>query len=57
MASDGDRSYHMQRVRAELDNAYRSERDDAADAHMRLAAFHMERLRQLDQGSGVAVAG
>jgi hypothetical protein len=47
----------MQRVRAELDNAYRSERDDAADAHMRLAAFHMERLRQLDQGSGVAVAG
>ncbi|HEX8669025.1 MAG TPA: hypothetical protein VF727_11720 [Allosphingosinicella sp.] len=58
MASDGDRSYHMQRVRAELDSAYRSDREDAAQAHMRLAALHMERLRQLDTGSdGSSFAG
>jgi hypothetical protein len=42
-----DREYHVQRARAELDWAYRAERREAAEAHLRLSALHMERVRLL----------
>ena len=42
-----DSEYHTQRARAELDWAYRAENRFAAEAHMRLSAMHMERMRQL----------
>ena len=48
MGSSIDRDYHTQRARLELDLAYRAEHQAAAQAHMRLSALHMERLRQLD---------
>jgi hypothetical protein len=43
--SEADRAYHNERARSELDLAYRAERKDVADAHMRLAALHMARLK------------
>ena len=44
-----DSEYHTQRARAELDWAYRAENRFAAEAHMRLSAMHMERMRQLKE--------
>jgi hypothetical protein len=46
--SEADRAYHNERARSELDLAYRAERRDVADAHMRLAALHMARLKPAD---------
>ena len=43
----GEREYHVQRARAELDWAYRAERREAAEAHLRLSALHMQRVRLL----------
>lgn len=37
------REYHIERARAEFDCSYRAENQFAAEAHMRLAALHMER--------------
>jgi hypothetical protein len=44
-----DREYHTQRAQAELDWAYRAETTLAAEAHMRLSALHMERMRQVKE--------
>jgi hypothetical protein len=40
-----DRDYHIDRARAELDRAYRTDNFAAANAHFRLAALHMKRVR------------
>ena len=42
-----DRSYHVERARAELDAAYRAERSGIAAIHLRLCALHMEQARVL----------
>ncbi len=44
-----DLEYHQQRAREELDRGYRSEHRRVADAHMRLAALHMARLKRQDE--------
>ena len=49
-----DRDYHIDRARAELDWAYRADRDVAAQAHLRLSALHLRRLRDLDESCGGA---
>jgi hypothetical protein len=51
-----DREYHLQRARAELDVAYRAERENVAQVHMRLSALHMERLRQIESDGYAAAA-
>jgi hypothetical protein len=56
MISEMDVDYHVERARAELDSAYRAQHRAAAEAHMRLSALHMGRVKQLDEtcsGSGV----
>ena len=53
-----DRTHHRERVRAELDLAYRAGNRAAADAHLRLSALHMRRLVELDgvePGSGAGL--
>jgi hypothetical protein len=50
MLSDQDRHYHMQRARQELELAYDAERQTVIEAHMKLSALHMARLRQADEG-------
>jgi hypothetical protein len=50
MLSDQDRHYHMQRARQELELAYDAERQAVIEAHMKLSALHMARLRQADEG-------
>ena len=50
----GDREYHVQRARAELDWAYRAERREAAEAHLRLSSLHMERVRLLTRTAKAA---
>ncbi|WP_129791653.1 hypothetical protein [Sphingosinicella sp. CPCC 101087] len=42
-----DHEHHRERVRAELDLAYRAVSPAAADAHLRLSALHMRRLAEL----------
>lgn len=49
MAGMQERDYHMQRAQAELDCAYRAEHRVAAQAHMRLSALHMKRMRQVKE--------
>ncbi len=49
MIYEDDREYHLRRVRAELDLAYRSRISAAAAAHMRLSALHMRALRDLEE--------
>ena len=48
MLKTDDRSHHRDRVRAELDLAYRADSRAAADAHLRLSALHMRRLAELE---------
>ena len=48
MLSQSDREYHKLRAQAELDCAYRAENYKVAEAHMRLSALHMQRLRDGD---------
>ena len=52
-----DRTHHRERVRAELDLAYRAGNRAAADAHLRLSALHMRRLVELDGVEPVSGAG
>jgi hypothetical protein len=52
-----DRDYHMERARSELDWAYRAEGEAVAEAHLRLSALHMQRLRDLDDRCGGAAIG
>jgi len=40
-----DRDYHIDRARAELDRAYRTDNFAAASAHFRLASLHMKRVQ------------
>jgi branched-subunit amino acid aminotransferase/4-amino-4-deoxychorismate lyase len=46
MLCEADRHYHMQRATMELDLAYRAERFAAMEAHLRLSALHMARLKR-----------
>ena len=48
MLSDHERLYHVERARRELDLAYQAEHRAAMEAHMRLSALHMARLKQAD---------
>ena len=50
--SEQDRLYHMERARRELDLAYQAERHAVAEAHMKLSALHMARLKQVDERCG-----
>lgn len=45
--AEADRVHHRERARAELDMAYRAVTRAAAEAHLRLASLHMERLARL----------
>lgn len=45
MLVETSRDYHMRRARAELDLAYRSQCGEAMEAHLRLSALHMAKLR------------
>lgn len=50
---DRDESeYHLERARVELDLGFRSEDCRAAEAHIRLSALHMQRMKELDQACG-----
>jgi hypothetical protein len=52
--------YHVERARAEMDLAYRADSRPSADAHMKLAALHMARAKELDErcnGSGCREPG
>ncbi len=54
-----DTSYHVERARTELDLALRAQNTAAAEAHRKLSALHMGRIKQLDEsctGSGLATA-
>ena len=48
MFKSDDRDHHRDRVRAELDLAYRADSRAAADAHLRLSALHLHRLAELE---------
>jgi hypothetical protein len=50
MLNSADRDYHEERARAELDLAYHAEDKGVAEAHFRLSALHMERVRALTSG-------
>jgi len=51
-----DHEHHRERVRAELDLAYRADSTAAANAHLRLSALHMRRLAEIeDDGSAEPV--
>lgn len=58
MLNIDERDHHRDRVRAELDLAYRAHSRAAADAHLRLSALHMRRLAELDSaGDGRDLIG
>jgi hypothetical protein len=44
-----DEEYHTARARAELDMAYRAERAEVVEAHLRLSSLHMQRARVADR--------
>lgn len=46
MTIESSRDYHMRRARVELDLAYQAEGWAAAEAHLKLSALHMARLRE-----------
>ncbi|PSJ39468.1 hypothetical protein [Allosphingosinicella deserti] len=56
MLSDRDKHYHLERARIEMDLAYQAEHRSVAEAHMRLSALHMGRIKALDESSGSSVA-
>jgi hypothetical protein len=43
-----DREHHWNRVRAELDLAFRADHRAAVSAHLELSALHLRRLSELD---------
>ena len=47
--SDQDRLYHVERARIELDRAYSAEKHAVVEAHMKLSALHMARLKEVDE--------
>jgi hypothetical protein len=44
-AKDGERHYHVARARAELDTAYRTEKQEASERHMQLCTLHLREAR------------
>ncbi len=56
MQTESSRDYHMRRARLELDLAYRAEARAAMEAHLKLSALHMARLRDA-VSAGCAPAG
>ena len=48
VSEDDRRNYHLERACSEIDSSYRAKCNQAAKAHMRLAALHMERLSSLE---------
>ena len=58
MLCDRDKHYHLERARMEMDLAYQAEHRSVAEAHMRLSALHMGRIKALDErcdGSAAAL--
>ena len=49
---DQDRLYHVERARTELDLAYSAEKHAVIEAHMKLSALHMARLKDVDERCG-----
>jgi hypothetical protein len=45
MIQEDDRAYHIRRAQAELDLAYEAVEPAVIAAHMKLAALHMDYLR------------
>lgn len=48
MIFEDEKDYHLTRARAEMDLAYRAPEASAAQAHMKLSALHMARIKALD---------
>jgi hypothetical protein len=46
MQIEAIRQYHVHRARAELDLAYRAKGHAAMEAHLKLSALHMARIRE-----------
>jgi hypothetical protein len=44
-AHNQERHYHVARARAELDIAYRTEKQEASDRHMQLCTLHLREAR------------
>ncbi len=44
-ANDQERHYHVARARAELDIAYRTEKQEASERHMQLCTLHLREAR------------
>jgi len=57
MQTESSRDYHMHRARAELDLAYRAEGWAATQAHLKLSALHMARLRESATAGRVPATG
>ena len=49
--------YHMDRARTELDLAYSASHPFAAQAHMKLSALHMSKLKEMDERCGGSECG
>ncbi len=47
-----DMDYHWQRAQTEQDQAQRATSPAVAEAHRRLAALHVERIKLLDENCG-----
>lgn len=47
-----DSAYHALRARVERETADRAAPSAAAEAHRRLSALHLDRLREIDEGCG-----
>lgn len=57
MRNEADIDYHMRRARVELDLAFRAERRAPMEAHLKLSALHMAKLRdqpRLSSGDNLA---
>lgn len=52
MQIEPSRDYHTRRARGELDLAYRANCRAAMEAHLRLSALHMARLREEMNSNG-----
>jgi hypothetical protein len=52
MLTHQDFDYHRERAQKEMDLAYRSDQQVVVEAHMKLAALHMDRMKQEDESCG-----
>jgi hypothetical protein len=46
--SEQDRLYHVERARREMDLAYEADKQVVMEAHMKLSALHMARVKKSD---------